>query len=1541
MPSLADIKDKLEPMDLGFEEKEHETPPVTLEGDYGQYVDMDAPIPDIKDLGTINPPVGLDMNKVGNAMFSAHSLGMPANEAYHADKEIEDKKKQYEHKDLLKSWQASFKSSNKNMQVHELYYKLFAGQGTPDTWAKINQLEGEIEELRPDILDDNLFEKALMSTANLLPSALRSMVKGTKTGMVTAMGMGSAALLTAPPLAPEMYLAGFTAGTTAGGAKYIAEVEMGGTYKYLRGLKDDDGKPINPAFVDAAVGAVGMINGALEAVQFKLLLKTIPGIDKAVSASMQKAIKDFLVDGSMAKYLIGNAKRYAGFVAGETAVEVAQEISSITHQQLAIAADNVLIGSDIPHEKWPAIKDQLFSTIFSSAAGFGILGVPGHAVQTAKGIIESKSQVEHDEFKRLLADEPDPNAAKEIKGTWDRIKDIFFGNRDVRLYENRNEGILLKEDLEKLVEENQDVDELAAALQLYIDSQNDPEVVRKALEGLPIEIVLRDTLPETREEYRPVGGTVLASDLMEGDVIQSPRGWKPITKVTNYPDVGETHIEVGGINRIYAHSAPVTKGHLVEIQIDDFPGQADFSNLHPREAGFQGHTALQDGKLVRVYHGRPAVEGGPSGDFPIHFSFTPRLASEVSKQKTEPGEEASLNVADIQFKQGELADSADIYAAGVEAGKDPSNLIQMSDKEILEADGVAEELKKLGFKGALLYMNEAISPFGLNQGPVIGTSPTQNTVAVLDKSVMSWPAKEKPADPDAPAHEISKKEFAARYTRTEHMDWQSEINTEADARIVKQVGSDDIKEIFKFYQEKYPKLKMRLLHDTTYIGNATAWAPTNNAGFWDGGTMEITVGPGVTPMVLRHEIEHLQDWARGKRRDESINVPAPDGGYRSTFSRYQHDAFGVEYVHRQRVKEAIAEGKIASHPDYPDLKGTKKEKPAGPRKIPQTHDLTETQIRLIEMSQNLTGEQKAFAEDIRRRYDELAHEALEDEVIFNILDNYMSRSWILDKKHKQESTSTFTQNTIHAKERRLGTVIEGWALGLEMQSPSAIDNLVMYRETMIRVMEQKRLLQAMKKAKDNKGRRLLTTDKERPGYMKVRLPGFRTDKALYAPKEVAQNLNDIFGISPLYQSEFITKLTQVNAMMKKIALSTSFFHNLAFIRSFYLGGKTAKWTNMNPFQAHRDGLEMVRNMDDIVVLGVRNGLTLSLIQDWEEELIQTRSALDKMTSKHTKSKRIRNLVGDLWRRQIQFTFGVQGTGLKVKAFALEMQNEMKKNPNEDVDIIAKRVAALMNDDFGGLHLERIGRSPLTQHIFRLVALAPDWTESNIRTVIGMFSHKSTKKQRQLYRKFWARVILKNVAATSLLNFALAGGDVEEAYKRWKQGVETDWKNIASVDITPLYDLFGRDPAHKRYFSVAGHFLDPIKYTGVLAGHGQAIQHKSSMLGRLFSDWIFNRNWQGKRYKNLSEIPLGVHDYLDYLDPNTYVTYRPKVRRGMREENYILDSFSWPSFIMHALISSSPIAFQNLLAVTSGQIDAMDGVLNTLGARVRPRKQKAL
>ncbi len=642
--------------------------------------------------------------------------------------------------------------------------------------------------------------------------------------------------------------------------------------------------------------------------------------------------------------------------------------------------------------------------------------------------------------------------------------------------------------------------------------------------------------------------------------------------------------------------------------------------------------------------------------------------------------------------------------------------------------------------------------------------------------------------------------------------------------------------------------------------------------------------------------------------------------------------------------------------------------------------LSETQIKLLEMSQNLTKEQKAFANKIGTRYTELGLEGLNDDVLFDLQDHYVSRSWIVDGTKSNESIG-FARTTKHARERQYNTIVEGWIDGMEMVSHKSTENLQNYRDSMIRVIEQKRLMQALLEAKDENGEAVLSTEALK-GYTRLKGQAFthwglagkapkamadniRTHKnrlyvdetkgailaktPLFAPKAIARDINNVFGISALKNIESPTgknaleTLSKANFIMKTVALSTSFFHNIAFLRSFYLGGhKTVRWGTLNPFTAHREGVRMIKNLDSTVRLGVRNGLTLDIIQDWQTDLFKKESDIKRIAEKGSFSSVAKSLTMELWKRHVNFTFGIQGSGLKVKAFMNELKAHREKFPNLSENEAAAQVAKLINEDFGGLHLERMGRNPTLQHIFHLVALAPDWTESNIRTVLGVFDKSTSVEQRSLYQKFWARIIYKTAIATGLANLVLAGGDPEDAYKKWKSGVGKKWTNIGAVDITPIYKAFGRPTGQRKYFSVAGHFLDPVKYavSGVV-GSGEAARHKMSLLGRASTDWLFSHNWQGKRFKSLTELEHDINKTVDLIVPGSYVTFKPKHRGVQLDKPGFADEFEWPAYIMHTILSSSPVAFQNFLAAVSGEADYLDSIFSTLGMKVSGSHKKPI
>ena len=295
--------------------------------------------------------------------------------------------------------------------------------------------------------------------------------------------VGGATAITAPPLAPAATLTAGIIGTTAFSIGHMTKLEAGSLAIKLRRLRDDEGNPLDPQLIRTFSLAYGAVSGALEAVEVNILLKTIPGLDKIMKDIVQNSVTKLMKNGSVGSFLLGAASRYAKFLGKEIAIEVAQEGASIVLEEVAKDTHELVTDGVIDDATFEEIITQIKDTAFSSLLGFGALGAPSHMMQTLPGLINTRSQVKEKRLQDVLPEDKEINFDKELKNTFERVKNVFFTQRDVRLYKNKNEGRVLNEEIRNLVQEGQTFDEVAAAMQLYRDSKNNPEAVEAALRG--------------------------------------------------------------------------------------------------------------------------------------------------------------------------------------------------------------------------------------------------------------------------------------------------------------------------------------------------------------------------------------------------------------------------------------------------------------------------------------------------------------------------------------------------------------------------------------------------------------------------------------------------------------------------------------------------------------------------------------------------------------------------------------------------------------------------------------------------------------------------------------------------------------------------------------------------------------------------------------------------------------------------------------------------------------------------------------------------
>jgi len=715
--------------------------------------------------------------------------------------------------------------------------------------------------------------------------------------------------------------------------------------------------------------------------------------------------------------------------------------------------------------------------------------------------------------------------------------------------------------------------------------------------------------------------------------------------------------------------------------------------------------------------------------------------------------------------------------------------------------------------------------------------------------------------------------------------------------------------------------------------------------------------------------------------------------------------------------------------------------------------------KIVDLSQDLPSEIKAIADKIEQSYKDIGTEAVDAAVLKNMLDDYTSRRWDFQGKKGMGGGRKFGTTTGHAKMRKFKTIIEAWAdpeFKYELKYKGATDNLRMYKEEMVKTIEDKRFVDILKKQKDLEGNPLLTT-KHLEGYERVEHPNFKAwewsgevgskkillyrrghkegrwwssdkeyadifgkdrklqtreidanklsildsrkregkfldnlsekemDRALtergydgflgegergepiyyfpekqaknltlrqkpspkpkgtakiygknffktddgqlmerrelYAPKKQAKNLNNILGISRLYDIPGVKGITKFNDIAKAWILQTSLYHHQAFARSYYLGTNKKRLGEMNLNQARKAGMKAIEQGDPTLRLGVETGLTLGVKQDWNEASLRETTFVGRILNKSDITKKTKDGVNAFREGQAEWLFGELGAGLKAKSFLIEMREQMKKYPNENPRVTAARVSRLINNDFGGLHLQRLGRNPTLQHILKLVLLAPDWSESNFRTVVKTV-RKLHGDQRDIYlaRRFWGGVVVKGLGVTALANFVTAGGDFEQLRDNYKQAWKDGNFNWAKWNVTPIYHAFGGDPNKRKYFSIMGHFLDPPKAT---RHPGKTLKYKQSVVAGSGFEFFSGTDWKGAKFTTLAELLEG----------------EGTVKWG---KGTTVDWDQFPSYALSQIIGSQPIQLQNFVGYTTGEIDGFDALTRSIGLMTTstyPKKTK--
>jgi hypothetical protein len=571
-------------------------------------------------------------------------------------------------------------------------------------------------------------------------------------------------------------------------------------------------------------------------------------------------------------------------------------------------------------------------------------------------------------------------------------------------------------------------------------------------------------------------------------------------------------------------------------------------------------------------------------------------------------------------------------------------------------------------------------------------------------------------------------------------------------------------------------------------------------------------------------------------------------------------------------------------------------------------------LNLEVLARMLTMQQDEIAwadSNIRPYYEDMLSLAREHKLIDKHVDNYVKRMWKMPKKYEGANvswsgsgTSGFTLTLDSGKQRSFESIIDGWKEGMELKVDGAINNMQAYGNELGYTFANRRFVEYMRNLIDFKADGWMveidpkkSPDRKPPaGYVRVTDRGFaKPGKVLFAKKQLAEELNKL-GERPtraIWDKPIAKFIRKLNAMIKSTVLSVTMFHHLAGFRSYVFGVK-GKGMKLNPVSAYRRGLKKLdeggdmfkqpdySHINSITQFLVQEGLTIGKTQDWDESAIQE-SFIENMLKKGSSKMSFAALKK--WqalrrskRSMVTGLFGRLFAGLKAESASIELVHKVKKFEDkhgramtpEEMKLAAQQVATLINADFGGLHLSRMGRSPDWQRAAQLILLAPDWTESNWRTVTGMIpganrligkaiqDNPDVPGMDKVYRSFWGGILGRATMAVVLSNAAIVGlygddEDKEEYFNMLKE--QLTFKNVhkgrwLSTDLTPIYkDLGWDDPDKRNLFSITGHFKDILKIGDLRS----LVKHKISPVARIGETLWSGTDWKGARFTTFNEM----------------------------------------------------------------------------------------
>jgi len=722
---------------------------------------------------------------------------------------------------------------------------------------------------------------------------------------------------------------------------------------------------------------------------------------------------------------------------------------------------------------------------------------------------------------------------------------------------------------------------------------------------------------------------------------------------------------------------------------------------------------------------------------------------------------------------------------------------------------------------------------------------------------------------------------------------------------------------------------------------------------------------------------HAQEWARAQaaKTERELIAAIP----RRTVGEALKEAVSAE-PSRRRVREM--DTAMHLYINLKNLAGTAQEK------YEELKDSLSTyQRRIYELSQNLPPEVQAIADKIDAENDARGDYLLQAGVITGKVQHYSAIYWEQEGRQGTPGQTRFKQNTGRAKHRVYESILDGWANGERLRIAGAIGSQLEARIETSNVLHDRALIKLGLKAG------ILST-KSQEGWQQINHPNFwqktqhvasgeevethardisaneegdifRHRIPLYAPKPLAKKLNNVLDPSWFNDRKGWEALARWNAILKANILFSSFFHHQAYLRS-YMFASPLHWdtaaTVLNPVKGYRLGREAIDQWTPELQEGIQAGLTLYRDRDLNEAMLKEKTRIGKIIDRVPGARGAKSALVKLRDQQADFLFHRLGPHLKAAAFLLEYRHLLKKYQSKleagtvAKEDLAKIAADLANDDFGGLNLDFEGRSHTARQIARFLMLAPDWTESNVRTMLKALTGGIRGRE---YRTMWLRVGLRAGLATILFNALMAGfeddddPESKDFWERYQAAWEEGNLRVLELDITPIYRGLGGQDQKRKYFSILGHFRDPIKF---IMHPGKSAKHKVSVLGGIGLEALEGSDWAGRPFTTYAEL-MGMDDKGQYKTSRRNRDGTWAYRRGEPKGGKMKgQTVSWrtesrkgaigleqlPSFMISQGNGLMPIQVQNMAAWLAGEMDGFDALTKSLGlmtATTHPKNEE--